>query len=326
MSPLTNRLPERALVVGLGGLGCPASLALAEGGVRHLTLIDPDRVELSNLPRQPWHRLESLGVPKVESAERGLRQAFPDLSIDARMERLDEVNGEALFSEHAVVIDGTDQGATKFFLSDLAVRTGVKLIHGGVVGLRGQVMSIEPGGPCLRCLFEPSAVEQAPGCAQAGVLGSLAGVIGSYQGLAALLPRRAGPIATLWTVEGAAFLSRLREVRRTEDCPVCGIAPSGPPSVLPPPSLTETGPLHPFPEPAAQVLLDVSDEICPMTYVRTRLALEAMQPGEVLALTLLGEEAARNVPRSVVDEGHALVSRIIEDGGKTRLLIRKKRS
>ena len=124
----------RVLVVGAGGLGCPASLALARAGVGHLTLVDPDRVDVTNLHRQLWHRTPDVGRLKVESAAEGLRRAFPALRVETLAERVDERNAASLFQAHDAVVDATDGTSTKLFLSDVAVATGVPLVYGGAAG------------------------------------------------------------------------------------------------------------------------------------------------------------------------------------------------
>jgi adenylyltransferase/sulfurtransferase len=224
-----SRLADaRVLVVGAGGLGCPVSLALAHAGVGHLTLMDPDRVDVTNLHRQLWHREADVGRLKVESAEAGLKRAFPDLSIEALAERLDADTAEGLFRAHDVVVDATDGTATKFLLSDAAVLTGVPLVYGGVLRMQGQVMRVDPGGPCLRCLYEaPPSPDAVPTCAQAGVLGSMAGLIGAMQALLAVEllsggARREPGVATLHVIDGATLQGRTVRVRREPECPGCG--------------------------------------------------------------------------------------------------------
>ena len=218
---------SRVLVVGAGGLGCPASLALARAGVERLTLADPDRVEASNLPRQLWHRASDVGRLKVESAARGLTWAFPALRVETLAERVEKHNAEALFRAHDAVVDATDGTATKLFLSDVAVATGVRLVYGGVLRMQGQALRVEPGGPCLRCVYEeePSA-DAVPTCAQAGVLGAMAGWVGALQALLVLeglegpAPRHPGE-ATLHVLDGATLRGRQVRVRRAPDCAGC---------------------------------------------------------------------------------------------------------
>jgi molybdopterin-synthase adenylyltransferase len=221
-----NGVPTRVLVVGAGGLGCPASLALAQAGVGALTLVDPDRVDVTNLHRQLWHRTSDVGRPKVESAADGLRRAFPHLRVETLLGRVAGDNAAALFQAHDAVVDATDGTATKLFLSDVAVATGVPLVYGGVLRLQGQALRVEPGGPCLRCLYEeaPSA-DAVPTCAQAGVLGSLAGLVGALQAALVLegggaTPRVPGE-ATLHVLDGATLRGRQVRVRRVPDCEGC---------------------------------------------------------------------------------------------------------
>ncbi|MFY2557475.1 HesA/MoeB/ThiF family protein [Corallococcus terminator] len=228
--PHASRIERsRVLVVGAGGLGCPASLALAQAGVGHLTLADPDRVDVTNLPRQLWHRAEDVGRNKAESVAAGLMRAFPALTTDVLAERVDADNVEGLFRAHDAVIDATDGVATKFFLSDVAVLTGVPLVYGGVLRMQGQAMRVEPQGPCLRCLYEaPPPPDSVPTCAQAGVLGSLAGLVGSVQALLVLellagAARRVPGEAVLHVLDGNTLLGRRTRVERAEDCPGCRI-------------------------------------------------------------------------------------------------------
>ncbi|ABF92397.1 ThiFdomain/MoeZ/MoeB domain protein [Myxococcus xanthus DK 1622] len=228
--PHASRLERaRVLLVGAGGLGCPASLALAQAGVGHLTLADPDCVDVTNLPRQLWHRGEDVGRNKAESATAGLARAFPGLSTEAIPERVDASNAEGLFRAHDAVIDATDGVATKFFLSDVAVLTGVPLIYGGVLRMQGQAMRVDPGGPCLRCLYEaPPPPDAVPTCAQAGVLGSLAGLVGAVQALLALellsgAARGGQGEATLHVLDAVSILGRRTRVARAPDCEGCRV-------------------------------------------------------------------------------------------------------
>lgn len=216
--------PERGLIVGLGGLGCPASLALAQGGVRRFTFIDPDRVDVSNLHRQPWYRTDDLGAEKVLIARRRLVAAFPDAQVEALPERVTAENVSSLLGSHDVTVDGTDSIATKFLLSDAGVLTGRPVVYGGVLRMEGQVMLIRRGGPCLRCLFEQPNEDDVPTCAQAGVLGSVAGLIGAWQAQAALRcldEPRSEPQEMLSIFDAHRMLQRRVVVKRAVDCPSC---------------------------------------------------------------------------------------------------------
>jgi adenylyltransferase/sulfurtransferase len=206
------------LVVGMGGLGCPASLALAQAGVERLTLIDPDCVDATNLHRQLWQRTDDVGRPKVAVASERLKKAFPRVEVEARQERVTAENSAGLFAGHGLVVDGTDDWRAKLELSDTALRTGVPLVYGGVLRLQGQAMVVTREGACLRCLFE--APDFLPTCAQAGVLGTLAGVVGSLQALLGLdaFERQAEGESELWLVDGEELTQRRIRVRRAEDC------------------------------------------------------------------------------------------------------------
>ncbi|WP_370459034.1 ThiF family adenylyltransferase [Aggregicoccus sp. 17bor-14] len=223
----------RVLVVGAGGLGCPASLALARAGLCHLTLVDPDRVDVTNLHRQLWHRGADVGRWKVDSAAEGLARAFPALQVERQVARVDASNAPALFAAHDVVLDATDGTATKFLLSDLAKATRVPLVYAGVLRMQGQAMRIEPEGPCLRCLFEePPDPEAVPTCAQAGVLGAMAGWVGALQAqlaLESLAGAEVGPAAALHVLDGAQLRSRTLRVERVAGCPGCAGTASGVP-------------------------------------------------------------------------------------------------
>jgi molybdopterin-synthase adenylyltransferase len=214
-------LPARVAIVGLGGLGCPASLALARLGVKALTLVDPDVVELTNLHRQPWHHPGDVGRPKVESAATKLARQFPALALEARRERLTARTAAALFAAHEVVLDATYGVGTKFLLSDASVLTGTPAIYAGVLRFEGLAMRLERGGPCLRCLFE-SPPTDVPTCAEAGVLGAMAGVVGGLQASLACLTNPSSGLALLHVVDGRELSFRTVKVRRRPDCAACG--------------------------------------------------------------------------------------------------------
>jgi adenylyltransferase/sulfurtransferase len=161
-----------------------------------------------------------VGRPKVDSAASKLRASFPALEFVARRERLDSHNALELFVSHALVIDATDGVETKFLLSDAAVLSGTPLVYGGVLRFEGLAMRIERSGPCLRCLFE-SPPTDALTCAQAGVLGSMAGLIGGLQAELAASVNEQG-LAWLHVVDGASLSFRKVRVRKRADCAACG--------------------------------------------------------------------------------------------------------
>lgn len=212
--------PISACIIGMGGLGCPASLALAADGVSKLTLIDPDTVDETNWHRQSWFNDEDFGQPKAERAALRLKARFPHLQITPRVEAVTVDNVQALLKQHTIAIDGTDDTRIKFLLSDAAVVTGTPLVFGGVIRLEGLTFRIRPSGPCLRCLFEVPDAETLS-CAFAGVMGSVAGFIGALQGELALSPLEVIGKATLHRFNGTTLRHRRVSIARAPDCPAC---------------------------------------------------------------------------------------------------------
>ncbi len=216
----------RVLIVGLGALGCPAAWALAAAGVGTLVLVDPDRVEVSNLHRQWLHHSDAIGLPKVLSAADRLHAAFPRLRVEALPQALDADSLPALFADADFIVDGTDGVAAKFLINDGAVRGGHPYVHAGVQGFLGQAMTIVPGvSACYRCLFpEPPAADAVASCREAGVLGAVAGVIGSLQAAEAIkYLTGGGALLADWLVTFDALSDRWRRVRlaRNPRCPLC---------------------------------------------------------------------------------------------------------
>jgi len=178
---------SRVALVGAGGLGSPAAFYLAAAGVGHLTILDDDRVERSNLQRQILHGDADTGALKVRSAQRSLQRLNPTVAIDGVEARLDGSNARQMLAGHEVVLDGSDNFETRYAVNDACIALGLPNVHGSVYRFEGQVgvfWPAHPGGagPCYRCLFpEPPPPELAPSCAEAGVLGIVPGVIGILQ-------------------------------------------------------------------------------------------------------------------------------------------------
>jgi molybdopterin/thiamine biosynthesis adenylyltransferase len=213
----------RVLMVGAGGLGAPAALYLAAAGVGHLTLVDPDTVSLSNLQRQVLFGGDDLGRPKVEVARRRLGEINPHCHVEGRAARLDAENAAGLISGHDLVLDGTDDFATRFAVSDACVALGVTLVSGAIGRWTGQV-GVFRGQPCYRCLV-PDLPPEAETCAAVGVVGALAGVIGAMMALEAVkLVAGAGePLAgRLLILDALAGESRTVRIGADPACPVCG--------------------------------------------------------------------------------------------------------
>jgi molybdopterin/thiamine biosynthesis adenylyltransferase len=176
------------LVVGTGALGSPVAAYLAGAGVGRLGLVDADAVELSNLHRQHLHFTPDVGVPKAHSAAAKLGFLNPEVVVDPYQVRLEPANAAALVDGHDLVVDCSDSFATRYAVNAACCAVRTPLVEGGVLGLSGLVMAIRPGETaCYRCAFpEPPEPAAVPSCAQAGVLGPAAGVIGSLQALEAL--------------------------------------------------------------------------------------------------------------------------------------------
>lgn len=215
------------LVVGLGGLGSPAALYLAAAGVGRLGLVDFDRVDESNLQRQVMHGTSSIGMAKTGSAHARLHDLNPYVELRAHDEPLTTANALALIGAHDVVVDGTDQFATRYLVNDACVIARKPNVYGSVHRFEGQVsVFATDGGPCYRCLFpEPPPVGTVPSCAEGGVLGVLPGIVGSLQAAEAIkLILGIGTPLVGRLLYFDALTMRMREVSFERDaaCPMCG--------------------------------------------------------------------------------------------------------
>ncbi len=225
--PTARRLRDASvLVIGVGALGSAAADALAAAGIGRLVLVDHDRVERSNLHRQLLHRAADLGRPKVESAAETLRARHPAVVIAPTAARFDADNAAALVAGTSCVIDATDGITTKFLVNDLVVGLRTPLVHAGIVRFQGQLLTILPGvSACYRCLFgAPPAEGSVPSCQEAGVLGSMAGTIGTLQAAEAVrLVTGMGGLLTdrLLTYDALAGRWRHVRLRRNPTCPAC---------------------------------------------------------------------------------------------------------
>ncbi len=219
------------LVVGAGGLGSPALLYLAAAGIGRIGVIDNDRVDITNLNRQVIHRSHSLGRWKTDSASETLRAFRTDLTVDAHPKSLTASNALELFRKYDAVVDGSDNFPTKYLCNDAAVVTGRPLVHAGVLRFGGQMLTVIPGeGPCLRCVIPriPSR-KDSPGCAEAGIVGAAAGIVGAWQAMEAIkLLSGAAPSTSagkLLTIDTLSNEVASLTVVRDRSCPVCGEDP-----------------------------------------------------------------------------------------------------
>lgn len=226
------RLTEaRVLVVGAGGLGAPALLYLAAAGVGHLTVIDDDRVERSNLHRQVVHADARVGMSKAESARMTLAALNPRVHVRTVVERLRADNVEDLIRGHDVVIDGADNFATRYLLAAATRQLGIPMVYAAIERFTGQASVFDPrrdDSPCYRCLFpEPPAAADAPNCSEAGVLGVLPGLVGLVQATEAMkLVLGIGQplVGRLLTYDALGMRFRELTLRRDPECPGCGQA------------------------------------------------------------------------------------------------------
>jgi len=220
------RKNKAILIVGVGGLGVPAALAIARArAVTRLGLMDPDPVEVTNLHRQIIYTGADIGHPKVEAAARHLHDIDRWLAIEKFPVALDADNAREIIKRFDFVIDGTDNPAAKFLINDIAIETSTPFVYGGVLGMNGQVMTVIPGRTaCVRCLFEdaPDPAEVAS-CREAGILGPVAGAIGNLQAreaLAIVAGREADLAGGILTYDGAGP-ARVR-FTRVNPRPQCG--------------------------------------------------------------------------------------------------------
>lgn len=217
----------RVLVVGLGGLGCPAARAVAAAGVGHLGLVDPDRVERSNLLRQTLYGDADLGERKVAVAAAALVRLRPRLEVATYPGRWPDHTPAELLGRYHVVIDGTDRATTKLALHDACLAAGVAYCFGGAVGWQGQWMAVLPGEtPCLRCGFGPTdGRDDGATCADLGVLAPVVGLVGYQQALAAIRILLGKPPALgLTTYDGRRQRIHTLDLTRDPHCPGCGSA------------------------------------------------------------------------------------------------------
>jgi molybdopterin-synthase adenylyltransferase len=211
------------VVVGAGGLGAPAALYLAAAGVGRLRLIDDDTISLDNLQRQIIFRSADVGASKVERAQEVLAALNDNVAIEIEAQRLTETNAAYLLRGANVVLDGTDDFATRFAVNAVARQLGAPLVSGAVGRWDGQVAVFAHGGPCYRC-FVPETPPDAETCARVGVVGALTGVIGSMMALEAIkLIAQAGEplIGRVMLFDGLSGGARTVSLKRDPACPVC---------------------------------------------------------------------------------------------------------
>jgi molybdopterin/thiamine biosynthesis adenylyltransferase len=220
-------LDGHALVIGAGGLGSPVALYLAASGVGRITLVDDDRVDLTNLQRQIAHTTHRVGQAKVDSARQAMGELNPGVRVQSMVRRADAAWLDEWVPQAGVVIDGSDNFQTRHLINAACFRHGVPLVSGSVLGFDGQLSVYDPRqaqSPCYACLFPPDTPPPEVRCATMGVLAPLVGVMGSMQaaealkllmGLGSELPGR------LLMLDGHRLQWTEMRLARATDCPVC---------------------------------------------------------------------------------------------------------
>jgi len=220
-----------AIVVGAGALGSPALAYLAAAGVGRIGVVDDDEVELSNLARQPLHFTPDIGTNKAVSATAKLNFINPTVFAEPYPARVEEMNAQAIFTGADIVLDCSDTFATRYVVNDACCALGIPLVEAGVLGFDGLVMAIDPGeSACYRCAFpvepDPGSV---PTCREAGVLGPVAGIVGSMQALEALklLTRAVEPLTDrIVQIDARTMQQTIVTTSRKADCPACARVPA----------------------------------------------------------------------------------------------------
>ena len=223
----------RVLLVGAGGLGSPAALYLAAAGVGTLGIVDHDVVDRSNLQRQILHTDDRVGLSKVASAREAVQALNPAVNVIEHPVRLESANVEEIFEGYGVVVDGSDNFATRYLVNDACVRRRIPNVHGSVFRFEGQVTVFWPAreqdpGPCYRCLYpEPPPPELAPSCAEAGVLGVLPGVVGLLEAVETIkILLGAGDLLVGRLLHYDALSARFTEFRQARN-PKCRYCATG---------------------------------------------------------------------------------------------------
>jgi len=218
---------SRVLLVGAGGLGSPVALYLAAAGVGTIGLVDFDVVDLSNLHRQILHGSAGVGSSKIDSARDRLHDINPNVEIKAYEARFESGNALEIARGYDLIVDGTDNFATRYLVNDASVLLGIPNVYGSVYRFEGQASVFgAPDGPCYRCLFrEPPPPHLIPSCAEAGVLGVVPGLVGTIQATEAikqLLGLGDTLVGKLLTIDVMTMAFRTIEIRRDPECPACG--------------------------------------------------------------------------------------------------------
>ena len=220
----------KIFVVGAGGLGSPVALYLAAAGIGTIGLIDSDIVDISNLQRQVLHHTPDVGRSKVQSAKDKIEALNPDVNVETYETRFGQENAIDLIKPYDIVIDGVDNFPAKFLINDACYFSKKPLIHGGILRFEGRVFSIIPGqSACYRCIFkQPPPAGLVPSCQEAGIIGAVAGIIGTIQATEAIkIVLGIGQPLTNRILDFDAQKTTFREIKtkRNPKCILCGENP-----------------------------------------------------------------------------------------------------
>lgn len=222
-------LKSKVLIIGAGGLGAPAALYLAAAGVGEIGIVDADVVDRSNLQRQVIHFTPDIDKPKVLSAKEKIEQINPDVKVNVYQELALANNILDIIKDYDFIIDGTDNFPAKFLINDACVMAGKAFSHGGILRFDGQTMTHTPGNACYRCVFDsPPPKDAVPTCSQAGVLGAIAGMLGTIQAAEAIkyIINKGELIINRLLIFNALNMNfRSAKFKKNESCPVCGEKP-----------------------------------------------------------------------------------------------------
>ncbi len=227
-------LESRVFMIGAGGLGSPVALYLAAAGVGTIGIADADEVDLSNLQRQIIHNQERIGMPKVESAREAMQALNPDVRVVTYPERITEDNVRDIIRDYDLVVDGCDNFPTRFLVNDACFFERKTLVSGAMFRFEGQVTTFKPHahreGPCYRCLYpEPPPAGLVPSCSEAGILGALAGAVGTIQAIEVikeLLGIGDSLSGYLMTFDALRMEWRKLALRKDPACPLCSEKPT----------------------------------------------------------------------------------------------------
>ena len=220
----------KVLVIGAGGLGSPAIMYLAASGVGTIGIADADAVDITNLHRQILHDTNDIGKRKVESAKETVNRLNPDVNVETYDEFVTSENIKELMEPYDFIIDATDNFPAKYLINDACVLYGKPFSHAGILRFGGQLMTYVPNeGPCLRCMFAvPPPPELSPTCREAGIVGSVPGVVGSLQATEAIkFLTGYGDllVGKLLIVELSDMQFHTVDLPRDDNCPICGKTP-----------------------------------------------------------------------------------------------------